>query len=207
MSVCQMLQPDRRGPDEARAYPPPVILLVAATNEELAPLEGTRAITSGLGPVDAALATQAALADGRPTAVLHVGIAGARRASGLQLLEVVIGSEARYSDHRLRTLPPPAERADPRLVAAAQRALPDAHVLAIATSGRVGGGSDAGVEAMEGYGVLRAAARAGVPAVEVRVISNEVEQEDRNQWRFAEAFAVLQSILPDLVREVTTCVS
>ncbi|MEO9177091.1 MAG: hypothetical protein ABI317_16375 [Gaiellales bacterium] len=184
-----------------------MILLVAATNEELSPIGGTRAITSGLGPVDAALATQAALADGEPGAVLHIGIAGARRASGLQLLDVVIGSESLYSDHRLRTLPAPVERADEGLVAAARRALPCAHVLPIATSGRVGGGSGADVEAMEGYGVLRAAARAGVPAVEVRVISNEVEEEDRARWRFAEAFAVLQSILPDLVREVSRCVS
>jgi futalosine hydrolase len=204
--VCRMRNPDRRCADEARAYPLPVILLVAATNEELAALAGTRAITSGLGPVDAALATQAALADGTPRAVLHVGIAGARRTSGLQLLDVVIGSESHYSDHRLRTLPPPVERAHPGLVAAARRALPSAHVLPIATSARVGGG-DSGVEAMEGYGVLRAAARAGVPAVEVRVISNEVEEDDRSRWRFAEAFAVLQSILPDLVREVSTCVS
>jgi futalosine hydrolase len=184
-----------------------VILLVAATNEELAPLLGTRAITSGLGPVDAALATQAALADGEPQAVLHVGIAGARRGSGLALLDVVIGSVSIYSDHRLRTLPPPVERADTRLVDAARRAQPNAHVLPIATSGHVGGGSGADVEAMEGYGVLRAASRAGIPAVEVRVLSNEVEEDDRTQWRFAEAFAVLQSILPDLVREVTTCVS
>ena len=184
-----------------------MILLVAATNEELVSLPGTRAITSGLGPVDAALATQAALADSRAKAVLHVGIAGARRASGLFLLDVVVGSESRYSDHRLRTLPPPVERPDPGLVEAVRRAQPNAHVLPIATSGHVGGGTGADVEAMEGYGVLRAAARAGVPAVEVRVVSNEVEEEDRSQWRFAEAFALLQSILPDLVREVTTCVS
>ena len=184
-----------------------MILLVAATKEELAPIAGAWAITSGLGPVDAALATQGALAERAFDAVLHVGIAGARRAAGRALLDVVIGSEAIYSDHRLRALPPPVERPDARLVAAARRACPAAHVLPIATSGLVGGGTDAGIEAMEGYGVLRAAARAGVPAVEVRVVSNEVEEADRARWRFAEAFALLQSILPDLVREVTTCVS
>jgi futalosine hydrolase len=184
-----------------------VILLLAATRDELVELAGTRVIQSGLGPVDAALATAAGLADGVPRAVLHVGIAGARRASGLQLLDVVIGSESRYSDHRLRTAPPPVELPDPRLVEAARRACPGALLLPIATSGRVGGGSDADVEAMEGYGVLRAAARAGIPAVELRVISNEVEEDDRARWRFAEAFAALQSIVPELVREVTTCVS
>jgi futalosine hydrolase len=184
-----------------------VILLVAATNEELAPLAGTRAITSGLGPVEAALATREALAAGPAHAVVHVGIAGARREAGLALLDVVIGSESIYSDHRLRALPAPVERPDPRLVTAARRAVPAGHLLPIATSGRVGGGEGAGVEAMEGYGVLRAATRAGVPAVEVRVISNEVEEPDRARWRFGEAFELVRSILPALVDEVSACLS
>ena len=38
------------------------------------------------------------------------------------------------------------------------------------------------VEAMEGFGVLRAAARAGVPAVEVRAISNAIGEADRRRW-------------------------
>ncbi len=35
---------------------------------------------------------------------------------------------------------------------------------------------------MEGYAVLRAAALAGVPAVEVRVIANAVGEPDRAKW-------------------------
>ena len=65
---------------------------------------------------------------------------------------------------------------DPALLAAARRLLPEAHVLPIATTGRVGGGTACEVEAMEGFGVLRAAARAGVPALEVRAVSNAVGQ-------------------------------
>ncbi len=136
-----------------------------------------------------------------------MGIAGARKAAGIPLLSVVIGSASIYSDHRLRTRPSPVASPDARLLAAARRALPAALVLPIATSGLVGGGRDADVEAMEGYGVLRAAEDAGVPALEVRVVSNEVEEPDRARWMFVEAFEALHAALPALVEEVIACTS
>jgi futalosine hydrolase len=182
-----------------------VILLVAATQGELLQVPGTRTLACGLGPVEAALATAAALAGEQTTAVLHVGIAGARRASGIPLLSLVIGSEAIYSDHHLRANPSPVTLPDAALLATARRALPAALVRPIATSAAVGGGRDADVEAMEGYGVLRAAELATVPAVEIRVISNEIEEQDRARWRFTEAFAALHTVLPRLVEEVSTC--
>jgi futalosine hydrolase len=182
-----------------------VILLVAATQGELLQVPGTRTLACGLGPVEAALATAAALAGEQTTAVLHIGIAGARQGSGIPLLSVVIGSEAVYSDHHLRSDPSPVAVPDAALLAAARRALPAALVRPIATSGAVGGGRDADVEAMEGYGVLRAAERAAVPAVEIRVVSNEIEEPDRARWRFSEAFAALHAVLPQLVEEVGTC--
>jgi nucleoside phosphorylase len=77
------------------------------------------------------------------------------------------------------------------LLEAVRRLLPEAHVLPIATSGRVGGGTACEVEAMEGFGVLRAAALAGVPAVELRAVANAVADPDRSRWRFEEAFAAL----------------
>ena len=85
----------------------------------------------------------------------------------------VIGSEAVYcdaDDPRWIELRMPA---DGRLVEAARRALPEAGVEPIGTTARVGGSTACAVEAMEGYAVLRAAALAGVPAVEVRVVSND----------------------------------
>jgi len=69
-------------------------------------------------------------------------------------------------------------------------ALPDATVAGIGTSAAVGG-AHVEVEAMEGFGVLRACALAGVPAVELRVISNSPDEADRTKWRFEEAFEVL----------------
>jgi futalosine hydrolase len=52
---------------------------------------------------------------------------------------------------------------------------------------------------MEGFGVLRACELAGVPAIEVRVVSNEIDEPDRALWRFDEAFATLAELLPRLV--------
>ncbi len=77
------------------------------------------------------------------------------------------------------------------LVEAVCRAAPGASRHVIGTSGRVGRTTGCEVEAMEGFAVLRAAALAGVPAIEVRVISNAIEDTDRALWHFDEAFAAV----------------
>jgi len=179
-----------------------MILVVAATERELVSVDGAQALCCGIGPVEAALSTASALARERPDAVLHVGIAGA---PDLEPGSVVIGSEAFYGDivDAASTLPR-VERAHPAaaLVEAARRALPDARVLPIATCSRVGGGGPCEVEAMEGFSVLRAAELAGVPAVEVRTISNRPEDADRGLWRIEDALVRLKEIVPPLVEEV-----
>jgi futalosine hydrolase len=178
------------------------VLVVAPTARELAAGDWLT-LACGVGPVEAAAATAASIAALRPAAVLHVGIAGARRARGLVPASIVIGSEARYCD-----LDVPAEwaphtvAASAPLIAAMRRLLPDAPALPIGTSARVGGTKDCDVEAMEGFGVLRAAERAGVPAIEVRAISNDVEEPDRGRWHFAAAFAAITEVTPQLVEAV-----
>jgi len=96
--------------------------------------------------------------------------------------------------------------ASPQLVDAAARALPSAPRLAIGTSARVGGTTGEDVEAMEGFAVLRAARQAGVPAVEIRAISNEIEEADRALWHFDAAIAAIASATPRVVHEVARCV-
>jgi nucleoside phosphorylase len=185
----------------------PDVLVIAATPQELASADGWRMLCCGVGPVEAAAATAAALAQQRPAAVLHVGIAGARRGMGLLPPTLVIGTSARYDDLSVAGALAPRECAPDRaLVAAAQRAFPQAALHAIATSAAVGGTRDADVEAMEGFAVLRAAALAGVPALEVRAISNAIGESDRTQWRFAEAFAAITAATPALVRAVRAAV-
>lgn len=181
-----------------------MILVVAATDFEAALVDGAavRTVVCGIGPVEAAIATSHAIADETPTAVLQLGIAGAR---SLPEASIVLGSEAIYCDviDPLARIPR-VERAHPDadLLAAARRALPEAHVLPIGTSARVGGGTGCEVEAMEGFGVLRAAALAGVPALELRAISNPVAEADRSRWQIDDALQALRGALPPLLLEL-----
>ena len=131
--------------------------------------------------------------------MLHIGIAGART---IEPPALVLGSESVYED----VIDPAftltrVERVDPdaSLLAAARAALPQALVMPIATCGRVGGAFGCDVEAMEGFGVLRAASLAGVPAVELRAVSNHTGEQDRGKWRIDDALAALADATATLV--------
>ncbi len=173
------------------------VLLVAATEIELCDRDG---LVCGVGPVEAAAATARALALERPRAVVHVGVAGAR---GLTPGALVVGTEAVYCDIAAEI--PVADRVAPDsgLLEAVRTALPDALALPIGTSAAVGG-TESGlrVEAMEGFGVLRACALAGVPAIEIRAISNEITEADRGRWRIGRALEALEEVLPAVLRAV-----
>jgi futalosine hydrolase len=173
-----------------------LLLVVAATERELAAVQGTETLACGIGPVEAALETARTLAQRRPDALLHVGIAGAR---GLPAGTCVVGTEAVYAD--IAAAVPVVERAAPdaRLLTALRERLPELRPLPIGTTARVGGSTGLDVEAMEGFAVLRAAELFGVPAVEVRVVANEIDEPDRAKWRFDEALATLDELLPRLV--------
>lgn len=206
---------------------PAHVLVVAATARELAAPAAWRALQCGVGPVEAAASVAAAIAAARPAAILHVGIAGARRASGLVPPVLVIGRESLYCDVAETRVPRPGDDpssgrkpgsifagfpprsilASAELLEAVRAALPDASLRTIGTSARVGGTTGCDVEAMEGYAVLRAAQLAGVPAIEVRAIANEVEEFDRARWRFDEAFDAVVDVTPRLVSILASCVS
>jgi futalosine hydrolase len=174
------------------------VLVVAATERELALLAGADTFCCGIGPVEAALQMARAIEERRPEAVIHVGIAGSRT---LPPPALVLGSEAVYCDviDPSSTLPR-VERARPdaALHKRVRAALPEAHVLPIATCGKVGGGTGFDVEAMEGFGVLRACELAGVPAVELRAISNSPDESDRANWRWDDAYAAYVDALQRL---------
>ena len=168
-----------------------MILVVAATARELEFVAGAETLVCGIGPVESALATAGALAGERaPTCVLHIGIAGAQT---LEPPALVLGSEAVYADaldatlgrsrastgsSRTRCLPRRARPSRTRTCSRSRR-----------RAGRRGGVCE--VEAMEGFGVLRAAALAGVPALELRAVSNAVGEPDRARWRIDDALALL----------------
>ena len=176
-----------------------MLLVVAATELELESVRAAPTFACGVGPVEAALQTTRALNELKPSVLLHVGLAGAR---GIEPTTLVIGLEAVYCDvvdaaNRM----PRVERVQPdrALLAAARAALPEALVLPIGTSARVGAGSGFEVEAMEGFGVLRAAQLACVPAVELRVVSNSADEADRGRWRVDDALAALGNAVPRVV--------
>ena len=200
-----------------------MILLVAATEAELC---GRAGLACGVGPVEAAAATARALAGARPDAVLHVGLAGGR---GLEPGTLVVGTQALYAD--IAAAIPVVSRIepDPELLAVVRGALPEALALPIATSAAVGrlrgsepqsrpgaagaanrgvgrlSGSEpqsARVEGMEGFAVLRACALAGVPAVELRALSNELGEEDRSRWDVPLALEALAGALPPVLAAI-----
>jgi futalosine hydrolase len=182
------------------------ILIVAATDRELCGHEG---LVCGVGPVEASAATARALALRSVAAVLHVGLAGAR---GVALGSLVVGTEAVYSD--LSAEWPVIDRAAPddRLVESIRGAVPGARARPVHTSAAVGQSPEKVaegdlVEAMEGFGVLRAAERAGVPAVEVRAVSNEIGEADRSRWDVPSALGALEGALPVMVDAVRRAVA
>ena len=177
------------------------VLLVAATEREL---DGRVGLVCGIGPVEAAAATARAIALDAPAAVLHVGVAGGR---GLAPGTLVIGAEAVYCDLAAAIALIGREPADGRLIAAAQVVLPGALTLPIGTSAAVGSvGQDVAIEAMEGFGVLRAARLAGVPAIEIRAISNEIGEPDRARWQIAEGISALSAVTPALLEAIAAAV-
>jgi len=164
------------------------VLLVAATEIELCEHAG---LVCGVGPVEAAAATARELAARAPAAVVHVGVAGAR---GITPGGIVIGSESVYVDLAAEIPVIDSLEPDARLLETTRDAVPEALVLPIGTSASVGG--ELRVEAMEGFGVLRACALAGVPAIEVRAVSNELSEGDRARWRIGRALEALADVLP-----------
>jgi nucleoside phosphorylase len=175
------------------------ILLVAATELELG---GHPGLVCGIGPVEAAVTTAAQLALSRPRCVLHIGVAGGR---GITPGSLAIGTEAVYAD--LSAAIPVVEKveADPALLAAVRVAMPGAIALPIATSAAVSKDRATHafrVEGMEGFGVLRACALAGVPAVEVRAVSNDIGEGDRSRWMIRRALDVLYDAIPRMLAAI-----
>jgi futalosine hydrolase len=171
------------------------VLVVAATERELALSGDVDTLCCGVGPVEAAARVAAALARKRPEVVLHVGLAGSHTVAPLT---VVLGSIAVYEDFRAAIPVVDHVEPDEALLARCRAWLPEAPVLPIGTSAAVGGTARCEVEAMEGFGVLRACALAGVPAVELRVVANSPDEPDRTKWRIEDALGVLAATLDRL---------
>lgn len=202
-----------------------MILVVCALPQELRYL-GARAeieiFACGVGPVESGIRVAAKLATARYDAVVNAGIGGAfpERA---RVGEARLITRDSFADFGLEgggelALPPgtlvESADADAALVArCTSAALPRATAITVAavtataaTGARLAARYGADVESMEGFAVLRAAALAGIAALEVRGISNYVGDRARSQWDFTAGArataAALDSVLDILTSGV-----
>jgi futalosine hydrolase len=181
-------------------------------------------LQTGVGKANACGAVAQALATGRYRAVISLGIGGClpHGAATCTLGEVVLGDRSIFADEGVQTEQEfrtieslgfgafPDGRgethADPELLtllgARRRRVGPIATVstcsgtdgLAQAVASRTG----ALVEAMEGAGVLLAAARAGVAAAEIRVVSNTTGDRSRQVWKMPLAMSTLAAVAAEI---------
>ena len=164
-------------------------------------------LQTGIGKANAASAVARVLATHDVKRAINLGIAGALPGSGLELGQAVIASRSVFADEGVDT---PNGFLDCRAMGfpihedddgaglspdseLLQRLLSlDLNEFVVATVSTCSGRDDlatrirrrtgAGAEAMEGAAVMLACKHAGVPAAEIRVISNTTGDRESQQW-------------------------
>jgi futalosine hydrolase len=193
-----------------------MILVATAVGAELGswqPREGTDLLVTGVGPVEASTAVATALAQHPYELVVNAGIAGtfdraARIGDGVIVADDAM--ELSLESGASLALPLGIELvdrtvSDPVLVDRLRaRDFPALHGITVArvtsseATARRLRERGAQVESMEGFAVLRAAQRAGVPAIQVRGISNRCGDRASSGWDFSAGVAGLRKVLDAL---------
>jgi futalosine nucleosidase len=184
-------------------------------------------LVAGVGPVAAAAATAKELAKERYELVISTGIGGGFSPRA-EVGTLVIANEIVGADLGVETLEGFSSfdelgfgstriQVDLNLLRQLTTALHEAKLPAItgpiitvstATGTAVSAAERSrripgvAAEGMEGYGVALAAHIYGVPALEIRAISNQVGPRDRNSWRVNDALTILEktfSVLEELL--------
>jgi futalosine hydrolase len=170
-------------------------------------------IDTGVGVANAAAVTAASLSGHAFTAVVSTGIAGGigvppgGLALGTRSVAADLGADSPSGFLSLDELGLGSStvECDIGLTAGFAKLLPDAVRGAVLTVSTVTGTAgradwlrarhpDAVAEAMEGFGAATAAARAGIPFVEIRAVSNVVGPRDREAWQIPDALAALERV-------------
>ena len=193
-----------------------MILLASAAEAELRfwqKREGVELLVTGVGPVEASCTLATALARGSYRLVINAGIAGVFNGAAQIGDGVVVADdtmELAQEGGAPLALPAGVElvetaRSNGELVAqlrakgfATLRGITVAHVTSSETTARRLAERGAQVESMEGFAVLRAAERAGVPAIELRGISNRCGDRAASGWDFAAGVAGLRRVVDAL---------
>jgi futalosine hydrolase len=194
-----------------------VILVACAVGKELEgfrPQPHVEMLVTGVGVVEAAAAVSRALAQSTYDLVISAGIAGAFEgaaelgegvvvADDLLQLELETGAPIALPEG-LRVI----DRAGSDLVLVDRlvelgfrsvRGVTVTRVTATDDTADTLAALGVGVESMEGFAVLRAAEIAGVPAIEVRGISNIVCERSRSRWDFGAGVRGVEKILNALL--------
>ncbi len=194
-----------------------MILVACAVGKELEffrPQPHVEMLVTGIGPVEAAAAVSRALAQSTYDLVISAGIGGAFEGAAEIGEGVVVADDFLQLD--LETDAPLAlpegvrvvDRAGSdlvlvdRLVELGFRSVRGVTVTRVTATDETADALAAlgvGVESMEGFAVLRAAEIAGVPAIEVRGISNIVCERTRSRWDFSAGVRGAETILNALL--------
>jgi len=179
-----------------------MVLLTCAVSQELSfwmPRRHVEMLVTGVGPVESACAVSRALAQGPVDLIVNAGIAGAFEGAADVGDSVIVADD--FFELGLETgeaivLPenqPLVDRASSdvalvdRLAEAGfpvARGVTVSRVTATAASARRLREFGVGIESMEGFAVLRAAEIAGVPAIQIRGVSNIVGERAASRWDF-----------------------
>lgn len=175
-------------------------------------------VIAGIGKANAAGASAHAATPDTPF-ILSIGVAGALPDSRLDLGDIVLATQCVYADEGLETptgYQTCSEMGFPIGIDESDIALPDqtlvdalspiaAHLGVIATVSTCSGTDEAATrvvertgavaEAMEGAAVVHTARRLGLPAAELRVISNTTGDRDRQRWDLPGALARLADVI------------
>lgn len=183
---------------------------------------GVSTVVAGIGRTNAAAATAEAIAlaragGGRFDAVVSAGIAGALPGSGLAPGAIVVSERCVYAEEGIELptgfgdmsalgfplgpFPANSVPVDPSLWPPFASLGPVAPIATVATcsgtdaaAARVRERTRAAAEAMEGAAVVHSALRAGIPGVEVRVVSNTTGDRPRQRWDMPRALAALGAV-------------
>jgi len=202
------------------------ILIVTAVEAEAKAIpasKNTMVLAGGVGRTNSAAATTAAILEHGPfDAVINAGIAGILPDSDLEIGDILVADACHYMEEGIET--PTGFRdlddmgfplgdfkgnhvpIDPALLRCCGQGFRTGPIATVATCAgtdsrarEVVSRTGALAEAMEGASVVHAARLQGIPAIEVRSMSNTTGDQDQQIWDIQAALAAITDPLRDMV--------
>ena len=192
-----------------------IVTSVPAETDAIGSHDGVTIVTGGIGRTNAAASTTESILRHDPfAAVVNAGVAGVLPGGKLAIGDTVVASACVYAEEGLVTpagfadmaemgfslgdFPGNAVPVDDGLLGRLAGHFPTGSIATVATCSGTDAAAEsvarrtlAVAEAMEGAAVVHAARRLGVPAIELRVISNTTGDRDNQKWDLAGALVAL----------------